>query len=291
VEGYTLRPRESDVVGFNVISPGYFMTLATPLLSGREFDERDSAIAAKVAIVNESFARRFFRDASPLGRHVTSLDITYEIVGMVRDAKSQNLRTPILETMYIPWMQRDGDAPTRYSYLARSASGDPMALAPALYRLVRDVDPALRVRSTITYATQIDRSMVRERILGTLAGFFGVLALLVAAVGVFGVLAFQVTQRTNEFGLRLALGATPRTIAGLVIRDVAIMLIAGVAIGGAAALTLTGFASKILFGLTPTDPAVFVVAASVLGAVAVIAGWLPARRASLVDPLESLRHE
>jgi predicted permease len=292
IEGYMSRPQqESDGIGFNVISPRYFETLATPLLIGREFDERDSATAPKVAIVNESFARRFFGDGQALGRHVTSLDTAYEIVGVVRDAKYQNLRVPILETMYIPWMQREGDPPSRYNYLVRAASGDPMTLAPALARLVREVDPLLRVRNTITYATQIDRSIVRERILATLGGFFGMLALLVAAVGMFGVLAFQVTRRSNEFGVRLALGASPRTITGLVIRDVALMLAVGIAIGGAAALTLAGFASKMLFGLTPTDPSVFAVSALVLAAVAVVAGWLPARRASHVDPLVSLRHE
>jgi predicted permease len=291
VEGYTFRPQESDVVGFNVISPGYFTTLATPLLSGREFDERDSASAPKAAVVNESFARRFFGDVQPLGRHVTSVDVVYEIVGIVRDAKYQNLRAPILETMYIPWTQRDGDPPSRYSYLVRVASGDPMTLVPAVERVVREVDPWLRVRSTITYATQIDRSMVRERILATLGGLFGALALVVAAVGMFGVLAFQVTRRTNEFGVRLALGATPRRITGLVVRDVALMLVLGVAIGSAAALTVTGFARRILFGLTPTDPGVFAAAALVLAAVGMLAGWLPARRAAHVDPLVSLRHE
>ena len=117
-----------------MISPGYFTTMATPLLSGREFDERDSASAPKAAIVNESFARRFFGDVQPLGRHVTSVDVVYEIVGIVRDAKYQNLRAPILETMYIPWTQRDGDPPSRYSYLVRVASGDPMTLVPAVER-------------------------------------------------------------------------------------------------------------------------------------------------------------
>ena len=136
-----------------------------------------------------------------------------------------------------------------------------------------------------------DRSMVRERILATLGGLFGALALVVAAVGMFGVLAFQVTRRTNEFGVRMALGATPRRITGLVVRDVALMLVLGVAIGSAAALTLTGFARRILFGLTPTDPGVFAVAALVLASVGMLAGWLPARRAAHLDPLVSLRHE
>ena len=135
MEGYAFRPQESDVVGFNVIPPGYFTTMATPLLSGREFDERDSASAPKAAIVNESFGAGFFGDVQPLGRHVTSVDVVYEIVGIVRDAQvPEPASAPILETMYIPWTQRDGDPPSRYSYLVRAASGDPMTLVPAVER-------------------------------------------------------------------------------------------------------------------------------------------------------------
>jgi len=291
VEGYAFRSDEPDSVGFNVIAPAYFATLGTPVLTGREFDERDTDRSPRVAIVNESFARYFFGDGPALGRHITSVDITYEIVGVVRDAKYQNLRTAILKTMYIPWMQREGDQPSRYSYLARVVSGDPLRLVPGLERLVRDVDPALHVRTSFTYATLVDRSIATERIMATFGGLFGLLALIVAALGVFGILAFQVTRRTNEFGVRMALGADRWTITHLVLRDVAGMVVAGISIGAGLALMLMGLARTILFGVTPGDPGVFVVAASILAGVAFLAGWLPARRASRVDPLVALRHE
>ncbi|MPY87506.1 MAG: FtsX-like permease family protein [Luteitalea sp.] len=291
VEGYAFRSDESEDVGFNVIAPEYFATLGTPLLSGREFSDRDTDTAPKVAIVNESFARYFFGDGPALGRRVTSLDITYEIVGIVGDAKYQSLRDAVLKTMYIPWMQREGDQPSRYSYLARIAEGDPLRLVPGVERLVRETDPALRVRTAMTYATVIDRSISAERLMATLGGLFGLLALIVAGVGIFGVLAFQVARRTNELGVRMVLGASPRSMMRLVLRDVVGMLVPGVVIGAAVALMLTGLARGILFGLRPSEPGVFVIAASVLAFAAVLAAWLPARRASRVNPLAALRHE
>jgi predicted permease len=291
VEGDTLRSDESETVGFNVIAPQYFATMRTPLLAGREFSDRDIDTAPRVAIVNASFERDFFGDAPALGRRVTSAGVTYEIVGVVGDARYQNLRAGIISTMYIPWMQREGEQPSSYSYLVRVAAGDPMRLVPGLDRVIRDADPALRIRTARTYATIVDQSIATERIMALLGGFFGVLALLVAALGMFGVLAFQVARRTNELGVRMALGASRGTMMGLVLRDVAVIVIAGVSIGAAGARALTGLARTTLFGLTPTDPRVFLVAASVLTVAAVLAGWLPARRASRVDPLVALRHE
>jgi ABC-type antimicrobial peptide transport system permease subunit len=210
---------------------------------------------------------------------------------VVRDAKYQTLRQPIMRTMYIPWLQRDGDQPTRYSYVARVDVDDPTRLTPTLERLVREVDPALRVRTTLPYATLVDRSIATERIMATLGGFFGVLALIIAAIGVFGLLAFQVSRRTNELGVRMALGARRQAMILLVLRDVAGMVAAGVLIGAVAALTLSGLDQSMLFGVTPTDPAAFVIAASILGLTALLASWVPAHRASRVDPLVALRHE
>jgi predicted permease len=291
VEGYRFRQDESEQVGFNAIAPEYFATLGTPLLSGREFTHRDTETAPKVAIVNESFARYFFGEAPALGRRVTSVNVTYEIVGVVRDAKYQNLRDPVLKTMYIPWMQREDTQPSSYSYLARVVAGDSMLLAPGLDRVLREADPALRLRAARSYATIIDQSIVTERIMATLGGFFGLLALIVAALGMFGVLAFQVARRTNELGVRMALGASRRTIMAIVLREVMMMVGAGVSIGAGCALVVTDLARQILFGLTPTDPGSFVLAALVLTGAAVLAGWLPALRASRVDPAVALRHE
>jgi ABC-type antimicrobial peptide transport system permease subunit len=196
-----------------------------------------------------------------------------------------------MRTMYIPWTQLEENQPSSYSYLVRVAAGDPLSLVPGVERLVREADPALRVRTAMHYATVIDRSIATERIMALLGGFFGVLALIVAGLGMFGVLAFRVARRTNELGVRLALGASPGSMTRLVLKDVVGMLVPGVVIGAGVALMLTGLLRGILFGVTPGQPGVFVVAASVLACAAVLAGWLPARRASRVDPLVALRHE
>lgn len=293
VEGHVVRSDEADSAGFNIIGPAYFATLGTPLISGREFDDRDHERSPKVAIVNETFARYFFGAGPALGRRVTvtSLGVTYEIVGVVRDAKYRNLRDSVLKTVYIPWMQTGGDGPSHYVFLVRAAAGEPLQFAPMVERLVRDVDPGLHVRATYSYATLVDRSLVTERILATLGGAFGLLALVVASLGVYGVLAFQVARRTNELGVRMALGATRWAITRLVLNQVAWLVLAGIAIGAGGALLVTGLARNILFDLSPTEPGVFLVAALVLALAAALAGWLPARRAARVDPIVALRHE
>jgi predicted permease len=291
VEGYTFRPDESEDAGFDAVAPDYFKTVGTPLLRGREFDTRDTSAATKVAIVNESFERYFFRGRTAIGGRVTSVGVTYEIVGVVKDAKYQSLRDAVLKTMYIPWMQREGEPPGGYRYMARVIGGDPMRLAPMLDKLVRDADPGLRLDRADTYSQVVDRSILKERIMATLGGFFGVLALLVACLGIFGVLAFQVSRRVNEIGVRMALGSSRGAIVTLVLREVVVMLGAGCVVGGAGAMMLTGLTSKMLFGVGPTDPSVFLTAAGVLAVAAVIAGWLPARRASRIDPMVALRHD
>ena len=210
----------------------------------------------------------------------------------MRDAKYQSLRDRVMRTMYIPQAQRDGAVqPSTYNYLVRVAAGDPLRLAPDLGRLVRDADPALRLQAARLYTAVIDESIGSERTMATLGGGFGVLAMLVAALGMFGLLAFQVARRANEIGVRLALGAGRGSLIALVLKDVAIMVLCGIAIGSAAAAMTTGIARSLLFGLTPTQPAVFVAAAAALALTALVAAWLPARRAANIDPLVALRHE
>ena len=222
---------------------------------------------------------------------MTAVRVTYEIVGLVKDAKYSSLRQETLKTMYIPILQREGDPPMSSTYLVRVAGGDPMRLAPALDGLARESDAGLRFRAAQTYDELVDRSIAMERIMATLGGFFGVLALIVACLGIFGLMAFQVSRRMHEIGLRMALGASRGGIVAMVLREVVVLLAAGCAIGGAAALTMTGLTRKMLFGVTPADPGVFGMAAAVLGAVALVAGWLPVRRAAAVDPMAALRHE
>jgi len=217
--------------------------------------------------------------------------VTYEIVGVVKDAKYQILRQENIKTMYIPWLQSKGEQPSNFYYLMRFATADPLARASDLEKLVPAVDTGVHVRTTRTYSEIIDAGISMERLMATLGGFFGLLAVIVACLGIFGVLAFQVSRRINEIGVRLALGATRGGIIGLVLREVALMVSIGCIIGAASALALTGLARKLLYGLTPTDPAAFVLAAAVLGAAAVTAGWLPAHRASRIDPMAALRHD
>ena len=293
VEGYRFRGDESDAAGFNAVAPGYFATIGTPLRAGREFGAHDTGTAPRVAIVNDSFARYFFRDAAgALGRHVTAANVTYEIVGVVGDAKYRTLRDPVIRTMYIPWMQRDGDPqPSSFAYIVRAASGDPRRLIPELGAAVREADPALRVTVARSYDELIGQSIGTERIMATLGAMFAVLALMVAGLGLFGLMAFQVARRTNEIGLRMALGANRVTMMTLVLRDAAVMVVIGVALGIGAAMVVTGAARKLLFGLSPTEPAAFAVAAVTLASAALMAAWLPARRAANIDPLVALRHE
>ena len=291
VEGYVLHPGEDDTAAFNAIAPKYFAVTGTPLLLGRDFNKRDVAGSQPVAIVSQLFVRSFFGGQPPLGRHVTSANVRYEIVGVAGDAKYGGLRAPMSKTMYIPMLQREGSRPTGYTYFARVSGGDPMRVAPAMERAIPEIDSALRLRSPQTYADAIDQSTLNERLMATLGGFFGLLALIVACLGIFGIMAFQVSRRINELGVRMALGATRSNIVNLVLREVALLLIPGCAAGCIAATGLTRFAKSMLFGVTPTDPVAFALAGCALAAATLAAGFLPALRASRIDPMSALRHE
>ena len=291
VEGYVFGPDEPDQVGFNAIAPDYFATLKTPVIVGREFDDRDTQDAAKVAVVNESFARRFFKKQNALGRRVISADVTYDIVGVVKDTKYQTLRSAPIATMYIPLMQREGEQPGSFSYLLRVSDGDPLRVIPDLDSVVRTADSgtAHAKRGRLRHG---DRPLIAtERIMAGLGTLFGFVAVLVAGLGVFGLMEFQVARRSNELGVRIALGATRACMMRLVLRDVVVMIAAGLLAGAAGVFILTGLADNLLFGLTASDPLVLALAASILALAATVAGWIPARRAATVDPLVALRHE
>jgi predicted permease len=278
-------------VAFNAIGTKYFPTLDVSLLLGREFDSRDTATSAPVAIVNETFARHFFPGQSPLGRWVKSLGTKFEIVGVVRDSRNLDLRHDPEKAMFIPWPQFKDGAPINYGFLVRVSAGDPLALAPVLPGLIRQADPRFRIRAIQTYDDLIGYTIVTERIMAALGGFFGLVALIVACLGVFGVMAFQVSRRTNEIGVRMTLGAARSGIVALVLREAALLVAVGCGAGAVAAVTLTGLTQKMLFGVTPNDPAVFAIAAALLAAAALAAAWLPARRAARIDPLNALRQE
>lgn len=281
-------------LGANVsmIGPDYFKTLATPLLAGREFKESDNATAPKVAIVNESFARQVVNSPNPIGQRFrveatpTDPETAYEIVGLVKDTKYYELSEEIGATMFFPIAQVD-PSPTGAQLLIKSSL--PQAeITVAVKRTLHDINPSLLVIFQ-SFKTMIENSLLRERLLATLSGFFGVLALVLASIGLYGILSYNVASRTNEIGIRMALGAGARNVRWLILREALWLVMAGLAVGLPMIFAVTRLASTLLFSLTPTDPLSLLGASLLLLAVALVASYLPARRATKVDPMVALR--
>lgn len=292
VEGYTHAANENDRSHLNQAGPDLFKTLGTPLLEGREFDERDRAGATKVAVVNETFARYYFGARSAVGKWL-SLEGRerdhIEIVGVVKDVKYRSLRQNFPRTVFFPAMQRP-DAPDWHSFVLRTAMS-PTEVARVIETALGRIDKALRPADLRTLEEHISRSILQERMLAMLAGFFGLLALVVASVGIYGVMAFQVARRQKEIGIRMALGCQPRKVVRMVLGETAQLALLGGGIGIAAALGLTRVLEKTLFGVKPADPATFAMVCAALGAVAIGAAYLPARRAARLHPVDTLRCE
>jgi len=274
-------------------SPGYFETLKIPLLAGRDFNARDGNGAPKVGIVNEKFAKRYFGKQSALGRHVgfgidpgTKTDI--EIVGVVGDTKYENMREQIPYELYVPYVQQD--YVLGMTVYVRT-QGAPESSFGMLRRAAHEVDASVPVYGMRTLDEQVNTSLVTERLLATLSSVFGALATVLAAIGLYGVMAFVVARRTREIGIRMALGATGGSVIGLVMREVLLLATVGLGIGLAVSLGLTRFIEAQLFGIKPTDSVTMAVATLCIAAVATGAGFLPARRATKIDPVQALRFQ
>ena len=299
VQGYTPAARENMNALANKVAPDYFRTMRMPLLAGREFTERDSAGAPLVAVVNEAFARRFFGTESAVGRRFgwSAIDNpgAIEIVGVVQDAFYSSVRqgargpdeTPIFA--YAPFAQ--GERLSEMTVYVRSASDALTALPDELRRTVRQADPSMPVYGLQAVDTTVEQSLFTERMLALLSAAFGLVATLLAAIGLYGVMAYTVSRRTREIGIRIALGANRQTVLWLVLREVAFITIAGIALAIPAVLALGGVVRSQLFGVSAADPWTLALASSVLAVVALVAGWLPARRAARVQPLLALRAE
>ncbi len=293
VEGYTAKPGEDMNPWVNYVSPGFFETLKIPMYGGRDFTDRDRLGAAKVAIVNEKFARHYFGSRSAIGRHIgmggdpgTKTDI--EIIGVVRDTKYQTLRAPAPRQVFFPYLQNDwATEMTAYVRTDRGAA----QMFPALRGVVHKLDSNLPVYQMKTEEHQVDDSLAVERLSASLAGAFGLLATILAAVGLYGVMAFLVTRRTREIGIRMALGAGRSDVIRMVLGEVLWLVGIGILIGLPAALAVSRLLKSQVFGMSAYDPAT--IAAAVLGiiAIAAVAGYLPALRATRVDPLTALRYE
>jgi putative ABC transport system permease protein len=298
VEGY--KPQRGvdvdDSVYFNWVTPAFFTTLRTPILRGRNFDGRDTSTAPHVAIVNETMARHYFPNSDALGQYF-KIDETeddfmtrapIQIIGIVKDAKYQSLREKTLPSAYVTLSQLS-TVPAWSSFELRT-SVDPAATMSAARQAIGGVSEAASLRFD-TLRQQVDQSLTQDRLLATLSGFFGGLALVLTAIGLYGVMAYIVTQRTHEIGIRMALGAQRRGILRLVVRDVVVLLASGAIVGVIGALWVTRLAQGLLFGLKADDPMAVLFAVGTLFAAGLLAAYIPARRATRVDPTVALRHE
>jgi predicted permease len=293
VEGHPNREDEDTDCRLNGISPGYFHTLGLPLVAGREFTPSDNHDAPKVAVVNEAFVKYFFGNASPIGRRMAqgggnSVKLNIEIVGVVHDSQWSNLRDKPQRFYYLPSEQVM--SPGRVTYFVRTAL-PPEQVGSEMRTLVQQLDPAVAVFDMKTMQVRIDNSIYTDRLIATLAGAFGVLATLLAAIGLYGVIAFMVARRTTEIGIRMALGAVEGDVLRMVMREVTLLVAAGILIGVPAAFALGGLVESQLFGLKAADPLVFSGGALLLALIALAAGWIPARRAMRISPVQALKYE
>ena len=303
VPGYTPSPEENGITQtregaeWNApwlcqVGPRFFETAGMTILRGRDFGPQDNETARKVAVVNEAFARYYFGSTDPIGKRFDRGQNDggeVEIIGLVKDAKSVSIREQTPRTFYVPFLQDPGSW-RETTFQARTA-GDPLKLVGAIRREVQGIDQNLPLFRARTLEAQVDESLGQERLVATLSSLFGLLALLLACAGLYGVLSYSVSRRTHEMGIRLALGAQPGDVLWIVLRETFALVMIGIVIGASASLAAGRLISSMLFGLTPTDPVTMSLAILVMISVATLAGYLPARRAARVDPMVALRYE
>jgi putative ABC transport system permease protein len=278
---------------FNRVSPGFFETLKTPLIAGRDFDEHDLAGAPLVAIVNETFARKFMKDKNPVGtlvrvRQMSTISGPYEIVGLVKDTKYEDLREKAQDILYTPLAQLDR-ADTDAQILIRS-NAPVSALISSVKSVANGANPDMDVSFDV-YRQMIDEGLLRDRLMARLSGFFGGLAVLLAVIGLYGVISYMVARRRNEIGIRMSLGADRGSIIRLVLRESLLLLAIGLTLGIALALGASSAAASLLFGLKAHDAGTLILATLILATIAMVASYVPALRASRLDPVDALRHE
>ncbi|MBV8807375.1 MAG: ABC transporter permease [Acidobacteriaceae bacterium] len=289
VEGFTLRRKEDLSCSFDQVGPRYFQVLGAPILAGRDFNDRDDARAPAVAIINDTMARFYFGKSNPIGKRIFNGGDRYTIVGVVRDMKERGLRGQTERRFYAPLLQTT-DRISPFNFEIRTQP-DSAGILPSIRRDLQAFDRNLQVLSLAPVRVLMDESIANERLIAQLCGFFGILALFLAATGLYGVMAYATSRRTNEIGVRMALGAERRRIVWMVLRETMLILTVGIAIGLPVALLTTRLVAAMLAGLGPSDPTAVGLAISVLLIMGMLAGFIPAARASEVEPMAALRQE
>jgi putative ABC transport system permease protein len=293
VDGKTYSDR-AHVVNFNSIGPDYFKTMGTPLLAGRDFNAGDALNAPKAAIVTERFAKLFFEGRSPVGRSFQIAEgvgverPVYHIVGLVKDAKYTDLREEFTPIAFVAADQEREPNPFLQIVLRSNA---PLATITGGVSAIAAASAPAAILDFQTLNRMVRDSLMRERLMATLSGFFGLLAGLLATIGLYGVMSYMVERRRNEIGIRIALGADRSAVVGMIMREAATLLVAGLIVGGLAAVGASQWAKTLLFGLKPGDPLSLAMAAAALTLVAGLASCVPAWRASRLEPTEALREE
>jgi predicted permease len=300
IEGHP--PDERAGASFDRVGPHYFETIGTRLLSGRVIADEDTPSSSQIAVINESFARKFFPKGDALGKHFGFGDARhrgdFEIVGIVEDTKYQDAREPAYETFFLPFLQLTKDP--KLSFMIGShymqdielhVAGKPETLELAVRRTLADIDPNLTVLDIMSLSEQVDRNFNQDRLIARLTQLFGLLALMLACIGLYGVTAYSVARRTGEIGIRVALGADRAKVIGMVLRGALVQLSLGLAVGIPVALAGCRLLANQLYGVKSYDPAILGSATMVLATCALLAGFIPARRAASIDPMQALRTE
>ncbi|MBR9988602.1 MAG: ABC transporter permease, partial [Gemmatimonadetes bacterium] len=291
VEGFERGPDIDANARFNMIGPAYFATLGVPILAGREFTASDNESGADVVVVNEAFVEKFNLGRDAVGRRMASGgndELNMEIVGLVKNAKYSQVKDDVPPLFFTPWRQVESVG--GLAFYVRTGI-DRNQIMRAVPPLVARLDPNLPVQDLKSMPQQVRENVFLDRMIGTMSAAFAGLATILAAIGLYGVLAYTVARRTREIGVRMALGADRGNVQLMILRQVGLMLLAGGIIGIAAAMALGRAAGSLLYGVDGGDPVIFAVAAVLLSLFALAAGYIPALRASRVDPLHALRHE
>jgi predicted permease len=293
IDGYTPKAGQNMHAHFDEVGPNYFSTIGTPILMGRDILPEDSGNGQRVGLINETMAQYFFGNENPIGRRIWDMFPTthtdFVVVGVVADSKHSSLREAPQRRFYVPFFHPIGEE--TYAQVIVRLQGNVAAVTPAIRQAVKQAGPNLPPIRIVTMNDLVDRSLSSETMITKLAGFFGGLAVLLACIGIYGIMGYATAGRTNEIGIRMALGAQREDVLWLVLRETLLLVLIGAAIGLPALIAASRVIRTQLFGLTAADPWTLVLATALMFAVAALAGYIPAHRASRTDPMVSLRHE